>query len=350
MELSGLKGFHGPKQAGGVTPATVFRGDTPGDLTGPYLSQFLLENVPYGSLTITQKQHTVMPALDYLTDFDSWLAIQRGTGPRQPDSFDPTPRHIRNGRDLGQYVHVDAPYQAYLNACLILLGMGAPVDPGNPYLSLTKTDPTPTFGSAHVQGLIAEASTRASKAAWFQKWFVHRRLRPEEFGGLVHNHLRGAARYPIDPDILNSRATQEIFRRAGTYLLPQSFPEGCPTHPAYPAAHGVVAGACVTILKAWFDESFTFRNPVVSNPDGSGLIPYLGPGADSLTVGGELNKLASNVANGRNFAGIHWRSDSREGLKLGEEVAIGILEECKETYIEGGSFTLTRFDGTAITI
>ena len=45
--------------------------------------------------------------------------------------------------------------------------------------------------------------------------------------------------------------------------------EGCPTHPSYGAGHATVAAACVTILKAWFDESFVFPNPVV--PDGLGL-------------------------------------------------------------------------------
>jgi hypothetical protein len=33
-----------------------------------------------------------------------------------------------------------------------------------------------------------------------------------------------------------------------------------------------------------------------------------------LTVGGELDKLAGNVSYGRNFAGIHWRSDASAGL------------------------------------
>jgi hypothetical protein len=40
----------------------------------------------------------------------------------------------------------------------------------------------------------------------------------------------------------------------------------------------------------------------------------------------------------------------RWSLPLGEEVAIGILEEQQATYNEGGSFTLTKFDGTTLTI
>jgi hypothetical protein len=70
----------------------------------------------------------------------------------------------------------------------------------------------------------------------------------------------------------------------------------------------------------------------------------------ALTVGGELNKLASNVAIGRNIAGVHWRSDATESLKLGEEVAIRFLREERDCFNERfKGFSLTRFDGTAIT-
>jgi membrane-associated phospholipid phosphatase len=124
------------------------------------------------------------------------------------------------------------------------------------------------------------------------------------------------------------------------------YPEGSPLHPSYPSGHAIVAGSCVTILKAYFDESFEIPNPVIPSPDGMALEHYNG----RLTVGGELEKLASNVALGRNMAGIHYRSDYVTGLQLGEEVAIRLLEEQKNTYNENFYFTLTRFDGRAITI
>jgi hypothetical protein len=348
-DLSAFSDFRGPKQAGQVTPATIFRGHTPGDLAGPYLSQFLLKEVPCGSLTISQRQQTVVAGLDYLTTFTSWRTSQNGAAAGR-DRFDSQPRYIRNGRDLGQYVHVDALYQAYLCACLILLGLGAPFGPGNPYASATKQDAFGTCGGPHILSLVTEVATRALKAVWYQKWFVHRRLRPEAFGGLVHNVLTGAASYPIDAEILDSAVMSALFRKYGSYLLPQAYPEGSPLHPSYGAGHATVAGACVTILKAWFDESFVIPDPVVPNSQGTGLVAYTGPDAGSLTVGGELNKVAANVAMGRNFAGIHWRTDYSESLTLGEEVAIGILEEQQATYNEGGSFTLTKFDGTTVTI
>jgi hypothetical protein len=171
------------------------------------------------------------------------------------------------------------------------------------------------------------------------------RLRPEEFAGRIHNHAAGAASYPVHRDVLSSDALRLTFDRQKTYLLPQAFPEGCPTHPAYGAGHATVAGACVTVLKAFFEESFVFRSPVVPSPDGTGLVPYEGP---ELTVGGELNKLAYNVANGRNMAGIHWRTDADESLKLGEAVAIDYLREERGCLQEKFNFSITKFDGTKV--
>jgi hypothetical protein len=70
-----------------------------------------------------------------------------------------------------------------------------------------------------------------------------------------------------------------------------------------------------------------------------------------LTVGGELNKLAGNLAAGRAFGGVHWRSDNLAGLQLGEAVAIGILTDERRTYTQTfNGFSLTKFDGTTITI
>ncbi|HEX9945420.1 MAG TPA: vanadium-dependent haloperoxidase [Thermoanaerobaculia bacterium] len=358
QEISGLKDFTGPKIGGQVTPQTIFRGCSRGDTVGPFLSQFLLYDVGYGSLTVSQRQKTVVPAKDYLTKFDEWLHSQNGGAPATGDAFDPTPRYIRSMRDLGQYVHVDALYEAYLNACLILLDHGAPFDPGNPYLPPHPDSRTQigfgTFGGPHILSLVTEVATRALKAVWYQKWFVHRRLRPEAYGGLVHLEKEGTRDYPIHPQVLNSQAVAETRSKFGSYLLPMAFPEGSPTHPSYGAGHATVAGACVTILKAWFDDEAGLPAslaPKVANADGTALVDYTGPDAGSLTIGGELNKVASNIATGRNIAGVHWRSDYLESIKLGEEVALFILNKQRRDYHEKDwSFTLRLFDGRRATV
>ncbi len=334
---------------GSVTPATLFRGNTAGDMVGPYISQFLWKDIPYGVQTISQKMRTPIPGDDYLTTYSDWLFAQNNRGHQNlPNRYDLTRRYIRNGRDLGEWVHIDVLFQAYFNAVLLLLAMGAPLDGNNPYNEYRTQGPFGTFGPPNIQSLVCAVATNALRAVWYQKWYVHRRQRPEEFAGRIHNHITRAATYPIHSDILNSAAVQEVFRKYSTYLLPMAFGEGCPTHPAYGAGHATVAGACVTALKAWFDEDWVIPDPVVPTPDGASLVPYRGP---DLTVGGELNKLAANVAFGRNFAGVHWRTDAVESLKLGETVTIGILTDQKSCFNERfEGFSLTKFDGTRITI
>jgi len=362
-DLSTMTDFRGPKAGGRVTPATLFRDDLPGCAAGPYVSQFLWRGTPFGAEFVERRMRTLMPGVDHATTYSEWLALQNGCAPLEEAAIDPVRRYIRNGRDLAGWVHIDVPFQAYFNAMLILLappdpddpvtggGIGAPMDPGNPYRFSETQDGFGTFGGPHVATVVCEPATRALKAVWFQKWFVHRRLRPEAFGGRVHNHVSGAASYPIHEDLLASEGLARSFERHGSHLLPQAFPEGSPLHPSYGAGHATVAGACVTILKAMFDESFVIPNPVVPTPDGLDLVPYTGPDAGSLTVGGELNKLASNVATGRNIAGIHWRSDGSESLALGEAVAISILRDQRATFNEDfPGFAFTRFDGSTIVV
>jgi hypothetical protein len=349
-DLSGFSDFQGPKVGGAVTPATLFRGPTLGDLTGPYLSQFLWLPIPYGAMSVVQR-YPVAPRKDFLTTYELWLANQQGLVAPSPAStaasHTPT-RYLSTGRDVTTFVHSDFTYQTYLNAALILLKLGAPLK-NSPYATSKTQMGFVTFGVPHVLDYLTRVTNASLKAAWFQKWLVHRRLRPEAFAGHVHTHLTGAASYPIHSDLLEGSTVLEMVRRRfGSYLLPQAYPEGAPAHPSYPAAHAVIAGACVTVLKAFFDESYILPAPVVASADGQRLHPYT---YAPLTVGNELNKLASNIALGRDMAGVHWRSDGANGLLLGEAVATGILQDRAGIYSEPfQGFTFTRFDGTVMTI
>ncbi len=349
-DLTNLTVFKGPKANGEVTANTLFRGLRPGDLAGPYLSQFFLLPVSLGTLSVAQNYNAYAPGKDYLTDFTSWLAVQNGQGPFAANVISGT-SYLKSGRDLGAWVHTDITFQAYLCAAQWLLTHGATLNPGNPYLSIKNQAGVQTFGGQHILDLLGEVSNRALKAMWYQKWFVHRALRPIAYGGLVHNTITRTADYPIHSDVLNSSALAQIFSKHGSYLLPAAYPEGNPQHPSYGEGHGVIAGACVTALKAFFNESFVIPNPVVASDDGKSLLPYTGSDAGQITVGGELNKLANNVALGRDLAGVHWRSDAEQALLLGEAVAIGILRDQRSTYNEPfGGFTFTKFDGATITV
>jgi PAP2 superfamily len=356
QDLNRLSAFHGPTAGGQVTIGTLFRGSFTGALDGPYISQFFWQPVPVNSTTVQQIYQPAAPGIDYLNSWDEWLVLQTGVPPFRAWTPDTQTRHISTGRGLAEWVHYDFLYQAFHNAALILLNQSPDtvlninpyLNPTNPYKSTKVQTGFGTFGGPDICCLLGAACKAALLASWFQKWLVHRRTRPEEFGGRVHQTKTGNATYPIHADLLNSAALQSIYSATGTYLLPQAYPEGCPLHPSYPSGHATVAGACSAMLKAFFDENGLLTDCVSASEDGLSLAPYTDT---ALTVGGEINKLAFNVAMGRDWAGIHYRSDAEVGMRLGEDVTIAMLQDLVNTYAESFTgFQFTRLDGTPVSI
>jgi hypothetical protein len=96
---------------------------------------------------------------------------------------------------------------------------------------------------------------------------------------------------------LQSEAVQVAVRQNGTPLLSQAYLESSPIHPSYPGGHAAIAGACATVLKAFFNEGAIVPSCYIPSSDGLSLIPADGLG---LMLGIELDKLAFNVAMGRN--------------------------------------------------
>ncbi len=367
-ELNSLPGFKGPKVNGSVTPQTLFRGNAlyvderdrsgrtgkyvtpPGVLDGPYISQFLLREIPYNTQFISPLIRTALATGDntFLINYDEWLTVQNGRSSGRSIKFDPTRRFVYTVLDLGELARIGGAL--FFGAFLILSGTSAPLNPGNPYInSKTQVGSAATLAPGHFQALLNLAPSRVIRASYWQKFYVHRRLRPEAYGGLIYNKLVNGINYPINPQILNSTALARTFSSFGTYLLPHAYPEGAPFHSSYTGGAASIAGVQATLLKAFFDETFILPNPVEPDPnDPTRLIPYSGP---PLTVGGELNKLAANYYIGRGNGGIHWRSDGAASLVLGEEVAISILRDERLGFNERfNGFTFTKFDGTKITV
>lgn len=371
-----------------ITRQNLFRLGLPGEDVGPLVSQFFFRSINFGTQTIDQRQTPYRKGVNYLTQFNEWLLAQNsGNGTdgrfynRANERFDiyyePRTRYISTMRDLARFVHKDALHQAYFNAALLMLSGGAHWTPGNPY---TNNHPNSlaqreagfgTLGGPHILALVSEVATRALKAVWHEKWQVHLRLRPEAYAGLVHVQSIGVGGqmrpYGLPAWVAQTEAAQRVTALNGTgdgdeetLLLPMAFTSGSPLHPAYGAGHATVAGACVTVLKAFF-RTFNVDTsgnvtlvPLITSNDGEdgGLVErahaYDPPvpfqayesGVDvagrgrltpvdpaGLTLEGELNKLAMNVAMGRSMGGVHWRTDNTRSLMLGEAIAARILAD-----------------------
>ncbi|MEM6551525.1 MAG: vanadium-dependent haloperoxidase [Planctomycetota bacterium] len=405
-----------------------FRGHTKGDTVGPYLSQFILQGnfdinqsmiatrlgpeggrVNFGAQQVDQRTRYAAPVLDYMTTWPEWFAVQCAANftfleayEDQIDKKAVAYRLILTPRDLSTYVHYDALYQAYLNACLWLLNArkrrynksGKPLrdqpvwdidcgpdgnrfDAGIPFQDgddLDHQQGFAHFGGPHILSLVTEVATRALKAVRFQKFNVHRRLRPEALAARFEEPCGLARSTPAQQAVkdalkdLKRSGLLDLVRKHNaanngkngkpgkeTLLLPMAFAEGSPMHPAYGAGHATVAGACVTILKAFFNDTATFNTVMQTGPaSATGETQLIAlpktPKTPALTVGGELDKLAANISIGRDWAGVHFYSDYLESIRLGEEIAIGILEEQKLMFRERFSMSLTSFDGIRISI
>lgn len=373
IDLSRLQEHYPLKRQEKIAPKNLFLPDYPKVNKGARVSQFLLQDYFYDGIKINQRVKFPLAfnnseGVDFLTDYDEWLAAQKGfpegSIPGEP-RLNPSSRYIINMRDMGWNAYESSVISTYLKAALILFGYGREaLDPGNPYKSVTNIGGFGTFDFAHLMRLLGHVMTVSQFN--YLKWH-YRVLRPESYGGRVDNHLRGAANYPIHEVLLNSSVLEKIYKynleincrrnikkHKGSYLLPCILGEGSPTHPSYPAGHGVSAGIGVTLLKAWFDEEYILPDSltVKTNKDGTSIEPYIaGKDGPELTIGGELNKLAYNITWGRNMSGIHYHMDGFEGNQLGEEIAIRILQEEKITYGEDfEGYKLTKFNGEEIWI
>ena len=134
-----------------MTAGTLFRGETPGDRIGPYLSQFQWLDIPFGQHTFDQRHNQPLADDDFMVDYNEWLAIQRGAAPTTSITFDANPRYIASNRALGECVHVDFSFQGYLSAALIMLGFGSEaLSDRNPYQQTSRQGGFVTFGGPQI--------------------------------------------------------------------------------------------------------------------------------------------------------------------------------------------------------
>jgi len=358
-----------PLDNGSITSNLLFRGAGTDEQYGPYISQLLYLDFNYGNLTMKQKYQSES---DYISSLDKteWLEIQNGKVNGSVLKTDE--KYIYNGRILGSAVHNDPLYQFYYNAALILKQNG--INPSA--FTLSNSSAWTSGGMPNILASVAHVCQGALRSAWNAKWNLGMKIRPEVYAQRLNlsdenlvdsnqvpglNSMYSLLRNSIKSLVKNFNNTISGGTNNNLLLLLQ-YPEGSPTHPSHPAGHAVVAGAATTILKAMFncheEDEITRKawpNQAVHSIDGDNLVDYNGTDAGNMTIVGELNKLASNVALGRDFSGVHYRCDGDCGIKLGEDFAITYLVDiAKELHeSQNGSFDswlLEKFNGDIIKI
>ncbi len=342
-----------------VTSANIFRGVGVGDLNGPYLSQFFWLNAPYWPNSISAQ--TTFPTPTSLNNRmiteANYINSQNGIHVEPALSLD-SARYPYVARDLAYCVWQDWPGQLFELAARKAIALGAPYTPKSPYLNNPGRYANQcTFVLWTINDMLAvlyNASQVAMSGAWYTKWAINRRIRPEAFANEVEQwRLSGQTQNPanIHNDLLMNQCLTDVATNltVGNYYLPQAYPEGSPAHPSYPSGHATFSGLGITIVKAFLDENFVFPAMQTVQTDNTGaLIPYVGP---DLLLGEELNKLASNVGIGRDWAGVHYRSDCYQGIILGEQIGIQVLQDFVNHYAEEPAcFQFHGYLGNLITI
>lgn len=298
---------------------------------GPYLSQFLVQDVQLWALNAAQ-QYLRYPEEDYNYTEERWLDTIEGKGqyaaetnPRKPDrekqGYIATPRH------LATIVNAEPPFQEYLIATIQLLG-NTDFDDGLPFTTRDQGhvfDYTDT-GPVGLLDMVTRAGRQALLTAFFQKWRVHLRCRPETYSGRIHAQSQMGREFGISALITNAEILDE--RSQSAAYLSSAYEEGAPVHPAYPSGHSVIAGACGTVLKTWFPDrdEVPFEETYVPSNDGQSRDEVDLP-AGHTGLYQEIDKLMSNIGLARMYAGVHYYSDHYRAIKLGEQVAVGMMAD-----------------------
>jgi hypothetical protein len=376
-ELSRLSDFRGPKANGRVTPGTCSAAacstSTPADRTGRAVTPPGVLDGPWSrsscSATALRRAvdrariRTTTPASEFLTEYDEWLRAQNGEAPRGQLRFDPTPRYIAPG---GTWRSPSGRADAGLGGADAARHPAAGPDPRygracSRWRSRHEPHRTRTAGretsprARHLRSTTCKPCSRGDqlrpRAAYWQKWFVHRTLRPEAYGGLAHHRLaNGVATTRCTTTSCARRRSTAPGRSTGTYLLSQTTPRLARSSPPTPAAARAIGGVTATLLKAFFDESRCIADPVQPDPrDPTRLVPYSGP---PLTVAGDSTSWGANLRHGRNWMGIHWcvrrrrcDGDRRGG---GDRPCCATSATPSREAFDG--FTLTRFRRQPVTV
>jgi membrane-associated phospholipid phosphatase len=353
---------------GDITPDTLFRGISRGDLIGPYVSQFFYYETAVGNLKLEQKYQCLDLSENIVPDISnskySFLKTEQDfvsvwNGASRTSSLSTKTKYMTNLMDLVMYINRDQIWESIFVTASLLLSRRIPI---GFFVNPTRKPPVSRFvnlGPVDLYNLMTKATKLAMNATWVWKW-TQLRPRPEEMAYQVHlektyssSQLNGSS-INFPSELINSPILNEIAaKNNGKYMMPLAYSQGSPFHPSYPGGHATIAGAMVAIMKAWFNCD-SLIPAVVPDLNGENLVLYRLESQPNevqfLRIEDELNKIATNCSHSRNMAGIHYRMDSESGIALGEQVAIDVLKDEVHKYSDEITFRFRRRNGEIVTI
>jgi hypothetical protein len=166
--------------------------------------------------------------------------------------------------------------------------------------------PGPEFvnGFVAIAEMIGWAIREVSPAAFASKWHIGR-ARPEEVAWTIHENLgvegQTIGGFPVPSDIVHAIDAMDLENRADftAYKADAGGSDtfgvsgGSPVHPAYPAMHSAASTS-----STWLSVVFDLTEEELD----------------------ETRLLDFSISYFRTMAGVHYRSDNRAGLALGQNV------------------------------
>jgi membrane-associated phospholipid phosphatase len=369
LNLPGIKGnfrYQQVDSSGNITVDTLFRGISRGDVIGPYVSQFFYYETAIGNLKLEQKYQCLDISENTISDISNSRYYFGKTeqyfneiwnGGIKSSSLQTKTKYMTTLLDLLMYINRDQIWEAIFVTASLFLSRGIPIG----FHTKTRSPGFARFinlGPVDLYNLMTKATKLAMNATWVWKW-SQLRPRPEEMAYQIHlakkytsSDLNGSV-INFPQALMNNPILEEIAKyNNGKYLMPLGYSQGSPFHPSYPGGHATIAGAMVTIMKAWFNCDCLIP-AVVPDLTGDNLVMYKLKNNNQtqyLRIEDELEKIVTNCSHSRNMAGIHYQSDSEVGILIGEQAAISVLQDEVNKYSDDIAFRFRKRSGEVVTI
>jgi len=286
-------------------------GDTSGILPGqdktfpgPFVSQFLMHDVPAGPYVIERLVRTQAnygaKRPEAAAMFSGELVEHRPNGPFLHVAETP--------RSLGRAIENDYPGQHWVHAWLILMNKFKLRAQGHPDAELAQVDWC-DGGIGNLQKILFDCIDAAMRVTWQAGKWHHKHIRPAPFGAYLDNEVAsGPLKHYLELEFVKLSRQQ-----TGNFLLPVATRGGEPNHGEFPPGHDTCEGVGSTLTRSFFDP-----NDDTPWPDHV-RVAATDP-AGTMTIGSEALKQADNLGAARRMLGVHWNYSSVAGRAVGEKI------------------------------